>query len=241
MVESFSSSEDLGMIALTLRTGGEIWLAAASIYAVEKDPKEDFTAVKTMGEMLGVVETPRVIFDTIEAIQRNAAHRAERRAVEEFVDFITENEIDVEGVRDSAITLLESDARMKEIRKRGLAKNELMTKAEEDRIRAEQEAAYKRERLQELVKDLGLSPADTAEILGLQVASPRFDGGDVDPDSLTDDQLRQKLRNDGLDDASIENIIGYRHDNKIEDEFGSDLGDTLDQMRKRDGREGDRG
>lgn len=242
MVESFAASEDLGFIALTLRAGGEIWLAAASIYAVESDPKEAFTLVKTMGEPIAVLETPRVIYDTIEAIQRNAQHRSERRAVEEFVDFITENEIDVNGVRDSPITLLESDDRMKEIRKRGLAANDLLTKEEAEALEKEQEKTRKRQALLQTMENLGLSTEEVREIVAPE-EKPSTSSGD-DYDALNDEQFAQRLTEIGLDQHEIDNALAHRRSTRLDQvadrEFGSDLGSVMDEMRQRD-EEGDRG
>jgi hypothetical protein len=113
MVESYAASEELGFVALTLREGGFIWLAAASIYAVEKNPTEDFSMVKTVGEPLGVLETPQQVFEAIEALQAANAKRGEERQVRKFVDWVHENSIQVTVVPDEEVTLVESDPRAK--------------------------------------------------------------------------------------------------------------------------------
>lgn len=113
MPESFAASEDLGFVALSLPTGGSIWLAAASIYAIETHPSESFSLVKTVGESIGVVETPEAIFRAIEAGQRNSAQREQSREVQKFVDFVRENSIQVEIVSDDPVLLVESDERAK--------------------------------------------------------------------------------------------------------------------------------
>lgn len=241
MPESFASSEDLGMIALTLREGGDVWLAAASILAVEVAIGEGFTTVKTaVGETLGVNETPRVIFDTIEAIQRNAAQRAERRAVEEFIDFVTENEIDVTGRRDNPIELVESDERMKEIRRRGLAANDFLSKEEADKLREEQEAAWRRERFFATLKDLGMDEADAKKMLGVDEPVTGT-AQSVDPDELSDDEYRAALRAQDVDAGTIETIIAQRADRRFESEaeqeFGEDLGSAMERLRRREGGE----
>ncbi|QGZ16791.1 hypothetical protein PBI_DEWDROP_144 [Microbacterium phage Dewdrop] len=211
MPESFASSEDLGHIALTLRAGGEIWLAAASIYAVEKDPKESFTLVKTMGEPIAVLESPRVIYDTIEAIQRNTETRAKEREATTFADWVQENEIEVYGTPDNPAVLVESDHRMKEIRRRGLAANEKGDPLPSDFV-----------------------PAD----------DPSEDD-EVDYDALSDEEMRQRLREQGIDDHNIESIMEHRSNERFEraaeQEFGEDLGSVMDDMRARDRREEDRG
>lgn len=247
MVESFASSEDQGMIALTLREGGEIWLAAASVYAVEKDPNEPFTMVKTMGEPIAVTETPRVIFDTIEAIQRNSSNRAEQRMVDEFVDFVTENEIDVSGVRDRPIELLESDVRMKEIRRRGLATNEKLSKEEAEKLRQELEAARKKEQFFEAMKHLGLSEDDAKALLGVApaetVEAVPTSPSEAQIDAMSDEEYRGHLRGSGVADDVIETIIvrraEERFDQAAQEEFGEDLGSAMERLRERE--EKDRG
>ena len=124
MPESFAASEDLGFVALSLPTGGSIWLAAASIYAVETHPSEDFSMVKTMGESMGVVETPAQIFTAIEAIQRNTAQREQSLQVQKFVDHVRENSISVEIVEDDPVFLVESDDRAKALREIGYVKGD---------------------------------------------------------------------------------------------------------------------
>lgn len=113
MAESFAASEDLGFVALSLPTGGSIWLAAASIYAVEVEVGENFSMVKTVGEAIGVTEAPEVIFQSIQGVERNSEKRAEERAVQKFVEFVRENNIDVQVVPDEPIVLAESDERAK--------------------------------------------------------------------------------------------------------------------------------
>ncbi|QNJ56032.1 hypothetical protein SEA_RASPUTIA_142 [Microbacterium phage Rasputia] len=243
MVESFASSEDMGMIALSLREGGDLWLAAASILAVEVAIGEGFTVVKTaVGETYGVTQTPQVIFDTVEAIQRNTQHRAERRAVEEFIDFITENEIDVTGRRDNPIELLESDERMKEIRRRGLASNDLLTKEESERLRLEQEEAWRRERFFATLKDLGMDESAAKKMLGVdETLTGTAESSPID--ELSDDLYREALRNQGVDDDTIETIIERRRDEafeaEAEQEFGEDLGSAMERLRRREGQGGE--
>jgi hypothetical protein len=103
----------LGFVALTLREGGELWLAAASIYAVEKDPNEDFTMIKTVAEAVGVVESPGVIFDAIAQLEVNNNDRGRERHEQEFVQHVKENSIQVVGHEDDDIHLRYSDPHWK--------------------------------------------------------------------------------------------------------------------------------
>lgn len=125
MVESYASSEELGFIALTLREGGYIWLAAASIYAVEKNPQESFSMVKTMGEVIGVTEEPHVVFDRVKEIQANneerfrlAAEERERESVREFVDWTEKWKVPVQIQKHEPVKVFESDERAIEYTRR---------------------------------------------------------------------------------------------------------------------------
>jgi len=170
MAESFAASEDLGFVALSLPTGGSIWLAAASIYALETHPQEDFTTVKTVGETLGVTETPEVVFNSIEAIQRNSANREKRRSVVEFVDFVSENGIKVYGEEDKDIQLYESDDRMKEVRSRGLAANDRGA----DRLQASPVEFLNDDQFADSLRAAGVQEVHVQQILG-QRQETRFD------------------------------------------------------------------
>ena len=62
MTRESSDHKDLLFLHLTSREGADIYVAASSIFAVEKDPNESFTVVKTVGDTFGVLQSPEVIF-----------------------------------------------------------------------------------------------------------------------------------------------------------------------------------
>ncbi len=68
MPERIETAEGLGFIGLTLRTGGDVYVVVSGIWAVEKDPNEEFTLVRTVSDSLAVVETPKRVFALIQEI-----------------------------------------------------------------------------------------------------------------------------------------------------------------------------
>lgn len=77
-----SGAESIGMIELTTTEGAKLWVVAASIYAIERNPSENFTVIKTMSEPLTVVETPDAVVYAIheqqQISQKVAMDREER-------------------------------------------------------------------------------------------------------------------------------------------------------------------
>lgn len=109
MAESFTAGEDLGFVALSLPTGGSVWLAASSIYALETHPEEEFTTVKTMGETLGVSESPEAVFVAMQALQTDSQDRAVRKQRADAVDHVVRWKIPVELFKHDPVKMYESD------------------------------------------------------------------------------------------------------------------------------------
>ena len=74
--------------------------------------------VKTVGEAIGVTQSPLGVFDAIAEMQAKAKKRADELAVQEFVAFVDENDIDLSAFKDDPIILPQSDDRWKAYVKR---------------------------------------------------------------------------------------------------------------------------
>lgn len=56
------------MIELTTREGASLLLVASTIWAIEDDPKESFTILKTASEPIGIMETPAIIVERMKEL-----------------------------------------------------------------------------------------------------------------------------------------------------------------------------
>jgi len=63
----------LGFLELTGATGSALWVVAGSVYAIERDPNEKSTLVKTASELFAVADAPAGVFEQFAAVQRAQA------------------------------------------------------------------------------------------------------------------------------------------------------------------------
>jgi len=68
MAVQLTPAQELGMIELTTREGASLLLVASTIWAIEDDPKESFTVLKTASEPLGIMETPAIIVERMKEL-----------------------------------------------------------------------------------------------------------------------------------------------------------------------------
>jgi hypothetical protein len=59
---------ELGFLELTTSTGSALWLVAGSVFAIEKDPNETFTWVKTPSGDFGVMESPQAVMTQLHEV-----------------------------------------------------------------------------------------------------------------------------------------------------------------------------
>jgi hypothetical protein len=68
MAVQLTPAQELGMIELTTREGASLLLVASTIWAIEDDPKESFTILKTASEPIGIMETPAIIVERMKEL-----------------------------------------------------------------------------------------------------------------------------------------------------------------------------
>jgi len=81
-----------GFGAFTGKTGEAMWILAGSIFAVERDPNETFTVIKTASEPMGVNESPDEVFNELFRIRFEGSAENLREAKAELGRRVDEHE-----------------------------------------------------------------------------------------------------------------------------------------------------
>lgn len=204
MPESFPAGEDLGFVALSLPTGGSIWLAASSIYALETHPEEDFTTVKTMGETLGVTESPEAVFVAMKALQTDSFERSKAQQQRDAVDHIVRWGIPVELFKHDPLHLVESDDLVPKLREAGHPVRDAEGYEQGTAVPNATEAGT-------LPPDFGSHPRDAE----LATAWNKDDRGLTLASFIATGRIAPTL------------------DEELEDDLGYDMSDALDEARRR--------
>lgn len=217
MAESYPAGEDLGFVALSLPTGGNIWLAAASIYALETHPNEEFTTVKTAGETLAVKEGPEQVFIAMKALEEDSEARHKKKHYEDSADHVVRWEVPVALEKERPLVILESDPWVPYLRERGVVLDFVSDDDEEGYDEAPSglpEGPAPKVSVTSLPSDFGSHPDDAMFAAEWSQQEKVFTLGEY---------LRQRR-------AQRPEETFEEH---LEDEFGTDIGDALDRARRR--------